>query len=718
MKRLRFWRPSLCIIVLCLVVFQLRGQVSKIDKLIHIGKYYSALPLVKQKFEEKKTSEWRLKLAICQFYTNQLTEAQKNLINLSESKDPDPIIAWYLGKIAHQNNLFQEAIAHYKRYLRRVQNTDPLKRSVVLDIKRCANGLKLPTNEHLCVVDNLGENVNTAGDELAPVPSATNPSKIYFSSNRPEVVGGLRDKEGLSDELLGNYCSDMFASYIVDGEWKGAESLGNFTNSARIDRLLDISADGKLLYFFKGFTAESGEILIDTFRPETENMVPEQGKLVAPIFPSKGDVYLQVFNNTFMVFASQRSGGYGGYDLYWTELRDSTWSEPINFGPNVNSAYDEICPFLALDGRTLFFSRNSDESVGGFDIFKAKFVDHELKWSKPVNAGFPINSSGDDLYFRLSKDGRQGFLASNRKDGQGGFDLYDVIYNESQREQSEASSPSLFCFVNSAPELGSSPAKQSSSNSPVTKVIEFSSIFYSAEEQLVSPASKPQLNKIVKFCKDFPEAVVALSCHSDESASPAFDLYLGIKRVEKYAAYLIENGVPQQNIVMSSAGSNYPIAENFTNGQVNPSGQSMNRRIDIAINNLNDSLPIRLIIENPAASNESKASKYAAYQAVVKGLHYRVQIAAIKQMYKGDLVNRSDAFLDKDSLVGQYRYYIGIFDSFSDASKLLSEVHEMGVKEGAIVPFFNGARMSEDAIKAMKSTLPDLLGYINFYKIK
>ncbi len=715
---IKFWQHTFFLLVFCAGVLGLSAQVPEIERLLDNGKYYTALPLVSQKLEEKKSREWRLKLAICQFHTNQLTEAQKNLALLQDSDYPDPSVSLYLAKVAHHSNKFSEAITHYKQYLRSSKNNDPLKRSVVLDIKRCAHALKLARYDNLCVVDNLGEQINTNFDELAPIPSPTNASKIYFSTNRSEAVGGLRNREGLKDELYGNYCADMYAAHVVDGEWKDASSIDNFLNSPRIDRLLDISADGKILYYFKGFTPESGDILIDTFKITPDDGPWELPKLEAPVFPIEGDVYFQRYNPSCLIFASQRIGGFGGYDLYWTEYREGAWSEPVNFGPQVNSPYDEICPFLSNDGRTLFFSRNSEESIGGFDIFKSKFEEVKASWTKPVNVGIPINSPADDLFFRLASDGQKAFFCSNRKDGYGGFDIYDVIFNVVQVAPSTSGSTLLFTASQNVAIVDSHNTNVSTAVTPPIKQVEFSSIYYDLEEQLLGSAAMRQLNRIAKFYKEFPETILMFSCHSDETESPAFDLYFGIKRMERYVSYLVENGVPADHVEISSSGSNYPLGQNFIDGQPNPSGQSINRRIDLAIANPGDRSPIRVVIEDPVTNKELKNSRFAKYQALVKGLHYRIQIASIKQMYKGKIINRNDAFVDKEKHTGLYRYYVGLFDNFADAAKLLTEVQELGVKDAFIVPFANVGRIDKVAVQDLKNTFPDLLQYIKFYKIK
>lgn len=121
-----------------------------------------------------------------------------------------------------------------------------------------------------------------------------------------------------------------------------------------------------------------------------------------------------------LFFASDRDGGFGGLDLYVCERPldsdDLDFSFPQNLGNSVNTAGDEVTPFFDPAAQTLWFSSNSHLSVGGLDVFKA--VRSGGKWSRPENAGLPVNSPADDFFFSLKKNGGGGCLVSNRSFGE------------------------------------------------------------------------------------------------------------------------------------------------------------------------------------------------------------------------------------------------------------------------------------------------------------
>ncbi|MCP4461030.1 MAG: peptidoglycan-associated lipoprotein, partial [Cytophagales bacterium] len=98
-----------------------------------------------------------------------------------------------------------------------------------------------------------------------------------------------------------------------------------------------------------------------------------------------------------LYFVSNRSGGFGGFDLYKTEMNErGEWGKPVNLGEPINTSADEDAPFLDLDGKTLYFSSNGHPGLGEFDIFKASWDSETSAWAQPQNMGFPINSPSSD----------------------------------------------------------------------------------------------------------------------------------------------------------------------------------------------------------------------------------------------------------------------------------------------------------------------------------
>ena len=103
---------------------------------------------------------------------------------------------------------------------------------------------------------------------------------------------------------------------------------------------------------------------------------------------------------------------------------DNSWSPPVNLGPEVNTAANEDAPFIHPDQKTLFFTSDGHNTMGGRDIFQTKLING--KWTYPENMGYPVNTTANDNYFTHIADGTRAYFSSDRRGGQGGQDIYYV----------------------------------------------------------------------------------------------------------------------------------------------------------------------------------------------------------------------------------------------------------------------------------------------------
>lgn len=128
----------------------------------------------------------------------------------------------------------------------------------------------------------------------------------------------------------------------------------------------------------------------------------------------------------FLIFASDLPGGFGGLDLWSTTYnkKDDSWSTPVNLGPEINTAGNDLFPTFAKNG-DLFYSTDAKPGIGGLDIFRATKQGDDYKWSNPVNVGSPINSYNND-YALIEHTDRTGYFTSERKseNGENRPDIY------------------------------------------------------------------------------------------------------------------------------------------------------------------------------------------------------------------------------------------------------------------------------------------------------
>ena len=128
-----------------------------------------------------------------------------------------------------------------------------------------------------------------------------------------------------------------------------------------------------------------------------------------------------------LYFASNRAGGYGGNDIYVAQRVEDDWGVPVNLGPFINTASDEICPSLTVDGHHLYFVSNRP-GCGGQDLYSSRRQDkRQENWESPINLGCQVNSAQNDFTPSLFEDDAgvlNLYFSSNRPDGVGGVDIY------------------------------------------------------------------------------------------------------------------------------------------------------------------------------------------------------------------------------------------------------------------------------------------------------
>ncbi len=260
-----------------------------------------------------------------------------------------------------------------------------------LAIKLQKEGVKTAASERiakLCSLDNES------------APRLVNGKELYFSS----TMDGGKSKIFRSDKSSAGWSKPVFAFQLKGFE----ENVGNVT----------VCTESNRMYFTQFTSDKSGKVTSHIYGSEQKN-----GEWTTPVklpeFINAKDAtttqpfVLVVEGKEQLFFVSDRKGGQGGMDI-WVASRNLqsdgfSFTLPVNLGPGVNTANDEVTPFRT--GNELYFSSNGLMSVGGFDIFKATKKGEE--WGFSENLGLPINSAADDLYFSLESGGTY-FLTSNR----------------------------------------------------------------------------------------------------------------------------------------------------------------------------------------------------------------------------------------------------------------------------------------------------------------
>lgn len=333
---------------------------------------------------------------------------QKSLSDLARAKTlglESTEITLYLAKTYHHEGQYKKAIAWYKTYLSELKRKDRIGREDIFKaISQCNYAQAIAYNPDVIVETPSGD-MNSRKDEVRPILSRSSSNTLYYTETTP-----------MTDKIVGS-------TYINDG-WQSNDNLPPSINKKGRNILFDLNGDGHVLFFFSDQDNKVYSLYNKKSKPENNYFFQ------APFFPHLGDCDLQVVNSKTIIFASKRPDSRGGYDLYMSEFDSGKWSTPKNLGDNINSIYDERSPFLTSNGEKLYFSTNSDATLGGFDIFESSKSRSKSGWTRPSNLMSPINSAGDDLHFRVDGNGLRAVFSSNRSGTQGGHDIFFAYFNK------------------------------------------------------------------------------------------------------------------------------------------------------------------------------------------------------------------------------------------------------------------------------------------------
>ncbi len=656
------------------------------------NRYEDALKtLQKSRGIVRNDEEGRFLIALCLYQLNRLDESADILNNLvANEKTPYPECWFYLGKIYHARHQFAEAGRFYKAYLKNISPNDPNRRMVVDIIRRCANGQQYQYKTTEAFVENLGNQVNTFNDEFAPVLSPNYEDRLYFSSARESSMGGKRNRQGLPDERFGQYFSDMYFCVNSKGIWGGVQAMPYQMNSPRHEVLLDFNKEGTALIYFKGLEPDRGEMLVDTFR-QLENRVLSSDPFISPVDTRNGDRSPYFYNDTLILFASTRPGGYGGLDLYKIAYRNGSWSAPQNLGPEINTPYDETAPFLARDGKTLYFSSNYPErSIGGLDIFRSVYIAEAQLWIQPQSLGMPINSAADDDHFRLARDGFTGFFDSARKDGFGQRDLYIAYFNNYLNEME----PPAVDYAAVAPPTVPVPptVDQSVNNDPLPNdrnVADGNVLYFDQENELENTENTRLLRKISEQLLAAADRQVVITVYAFDRGVGATGMSQAIRSAERVAAWLTRQGVSENAIFMRGTFA----------AQI-PDDQSAAFALVLHVHG-----------EEALAAKGKPAEIFD--DLLHEALVYKIQIASSKTTnYSNNLLlSYPYAMVEKTLNFEYYRYTVGAMRTFAEAIAMQREVRAKGISSAYIGAYVYGRRIDANEAKTFVTKFPDLQNF-------
>ncbi|RTQ46546.1 flagellar motor protein MotB [Hymenobacter gummosus] len=481
--------------------------------------------------------------------------------------------------------------------------------------------------------------------ERTPLGAAINEPRVRETNPRVSPDGRqlyfARDvRQGEAQNL------DIFvAQRQPDGRYAEVQAAGLPLNNEGNNAVESITPDGNTalllnLYAPDGRSRPERGASLARRRPDGQWGLPEPVRFRAlPPTATRADYFLAA-SGTTMLLALDAPSHPQKCDLYVSHLTPrGDWSEPRLLGPTLNTPGDDYAPFLAPDGKTLYFASGGHPGFGGDDIFVTTRLDESwTKWSEPLNLGPGINTLQDDGYFSVAAAGDYAFLVGINE--QGNEDLFrvtlppalrpkatvllrgrvvdarsgqplkapadvkaELLPNNLPAAQATAAAAGKFQLTLpggagyqlrvSAP--GYLPATEAldltastqygeiSRDIPLTPLaagqrLALNNLFFQQSKADILPTSQPELDRLVQVLKDNPELRIRLEGHTDNQGDPKLNVKLSEDRVQHLRAYLVAQGIAAERLQTLGYGGSKPVAPND-----NEYNRRKNRRVELVV---------------------------------------------------------------------------------------------------------------------------------------
>jgi len=373
------------------------------------GEYENAIDILKSAIaKDKYFIDAHDLLGLAYVKVGALKNAERMYLELVDI-NPDYWVSYYeLGKITNKMMKYDSAVKWYQTFLgyKRIPPGD--KAVAETQIKSCifaANAVKHPIPFS---PQNLGTGINSPLSEYFPTLTADEQTMFFtFMDAR--------------------FQEDFLVSTFKNGQWTDALNMGSPINTPENEGASTISADGQYLFFTACQNPKnigSCDLWLTFVKGaqwqeaiQMPDNVNSKYKETQPSLSADGKT---------LYFASNRPGGQGDMDIWKTTFEKNSWTNPVNLGPEINTPFDDECPFIHQDGVTLYFASDGWPGMGGRDLFMSKRSSNN-EWSTPLNLGYPINTVGNEEGLIINRSGTMGYFSSDKKtnpEHQGGVDIY------------------------------------------------------------------------------------------------------------------------------------------------------------------------------------------------------------------------------------------------------------------------------------------------------
>ncbi len=493
--------------------------------------------------------------------------------------------------------------------------------------------------ETIIKIENLGPKINTELAELRPTVSADGNILFFICENHPANTkyNSIRNSQDI-----------WYAVRDSFGKWSEAIHMGYPLNTYFYNAVYWISPDNNRILirnaFIDGDYVGNGVSMSQLDRNGYWSQ-PEALRIKNYLKYDRGrqnGASMAHDGQTLLLYMTPDKGSYNN-DIYVCFLeKDGTWTEPKSLGKKINlPKYDEMTPYLAADGVTLYFSSNRPGGLGDNDIWLTKRLDSTWqKWSDPINLGSPINTPEWDAFFTLDAGGEYAYL-TNSTDTYGESDIVRVkllesekpdpvvlvsgnVYNKKTNQPLSASlvyetlpdgaeagnaisNPEDGAFkivlpydknytiratadkffaqsenlnLDSLIKAGYKEIHKDLYMVPIEigQVVRLNNVFFDFDKWDLRPESFFELNRVVKLLSDNPAIEIEMSAHTDSFGSDDYNFKLSDNRARSVMEYILAKGIAPNRIRSQGYGETKPVVANDT-----PENRQLNRRVEFTI---------------------------------------------------------------------------------------------------------------------------------------
>ncbi len=547
---------------------------------------------------------------------------------------------FYYAESLRANKKFNQAIDAFQQFIQK-NPADALAKDAQKEIESCKFAIEEMRFPRMVQVKKVPANINGLGSNYAPVKIN---SELYFTSSRPVAVGTKRD---MVKTATGEVQVSTKANPFINNIYIAKSEL---TSTDVAVRKVDINFPKNMEIAAATFTPDGNTMYFTAWKDE-EKYAIYSSKKTGDKWADPQPVGLQVnskdFNSSqpfvtsdgkFLLFSSDRSGGYGKFDLWYCTLReDGSLGQAVNFGPTINTADDEHAPYYNSLTKKLLFSTDGRVGLGGLDFFESE--GDLVNWSNPKNLGYPFNSSKDDLYFTATDDkGTKGYISSDREsscclevfevkkenlsiaglltDCKTKLPIADAnvtLTNAEGTQKITTGTDGIYKFkVDSKRPIKLLFAKDNyfavTKNYPYEELakadtlinkdyclspyklgipITLENIYYEFNSAELTEASKKVLDILIPIMEDNPEMEIELGAHTDNIGTDEYNLDLSNRRAKSCTDYLESKGIAAARMTSKGYGESMPIAPNEImvrrKKKDNPEGRAKNRRTEFKV---------------------------------------------------------------------------------------------------------------------------------------